>query len=610
MSLPAKQKPCDLHQLLDIPVRYYFFTGKGGVGKTSIAASTALALADSGKRVLLISTDPASNLDEVFGLELGPEPRLVPQCRGLSALNINPATAAARYREKVVGPMRGILPETALTAMEEQLSGACTMEIAAFDEFTGYLHGDTQNDFDHIVFDTAPTGHTLRLMALSQAWTKFFDENSSGNSCLGPLAGLSKQRKTYAEVVEVLKNPLLTAIHLVSRAVKSALKEARRTFVELRNLGISNQFLIINGWYAPEPCHPLDPVSGFWLERQAAAMDAEAEFIHSLPLYRAPLLSCNLTGVEVLRAFQCCSKSTSMQINESPAGTALPVLPDFGCLVESFASAGHGVVMFMGKGGVGKTTLATALALALADRGLRVRLSTTDPAAHITDALGGDTHIPLTVERIDPKVETAAYVKEVLAAQDANMDADSRAMLEEDLRSPCTEEIAVFRAFGRTVGKGMNEFVVLDTAPTGHTLLLLDATQSYHRELGRQSRLSELSEDVVTLLPRLRDPSFTRILLVTLAENTPVHEAAALQEDLRRAKIEPYAWVINQSLAASGTTEPLLCGRGHAEIPCIREAVESNSSKVTYLVPWTSVEPCGLAGLRHLTANTDIKTPL
>lgn len=592
-----------ISELLNNPVRYFFFTGKGGVGKTSIASATALGLADTGKRVLLISTDPASNLDEVLRLELSCEPRRVPSCERFFALNIDPEAVAASYREKMVGPMRGILPQSAIKAMEEQFSGACTMEIAAFDEFTTYLSKKTTRDYDVIVFDTAPTGHTLRLMALSQAWTNFLDTNTSGNSCLGPLSGLKKQRQAYAEAVDVLKKGDLTAVFLVSRPSLSPLQEARRTWQELADLGILNQSLIVNGWYEPDAAYRHDPVAARWIERQNDAMAREAAFTQSLPCYRAPLLPGNLIGTEILRAFyqgQDIPKKFTHQTSAKP----LPHLPDLGHLADQLAAAGRGVIMTMGKGGVGKTTVAAALALALTERGAKVRLSTTDPAAHIADAVGEEKDSTLTVERIDPKAETAAYVEEVLATQGADMDAEHRALLEEDLRSPCTEEIAVFRAFARTVAQGEDEIVVLDTAPTGHTLLLLDATQSYHRELGRQTRSSRQSEDVEKLLPRLRDPSFTRILLVALAESTPVHEAAALQTDLRRAEIEPYGWIINQSLSASKTNEPLLATRGQMELSYIYEVIEHNPDKPIYLIPWSVVEPRGSRGLRQLFASS------
>lgn len=585
-----------LSALLGHATRYFFFTGKGGVGKTSLACATALALAESGKKTLLVSTDPASNLDEVLGLELGRMARPVPGTDGLFALNIDPEEVAADYRERVVGPMRGLLPEPVLKEIEEQLSGACTMEIASFDEFAGYLAGEGASAFTHIVFDTAPTGHTLRLMALSQAWTGFLGQTRSGNSCLGPLAGLEKQRRIYEQAVDVLKDAAQTSVVLVSRAQSSALREARRTAGELADMGVRNQSLAINGWF--EAASNADPVASAWMQRQDEAVAAEVDFISSLPFFRAPLLPTNLVGLDALRRF----------FSAESAPQPLPKsLPGLDALVDKLLATGHGVILTMGKGGVGKTTLASALALALHARGATVRLSTTDPAAHLTDALG--THFEgLQIDRIDPKAETLAYVEEVMATKGAGMDAGSLALLEEDLRSPCTMEIAVFRAFARTVAQGEEGFVVLDTAPTGHTLLLLDATQSHHRELARQSRSVKHPDDVERLLPRLRDPEFTRILLITVPEATPVHEAFALQADLQRAGIHPCAWIINQSLAATGTTDPLLAARGLNETRYIQEILDTQMRDV-FLVPWSTVEPVGPRGLQALILSNTQHNP-
>jgi len=582
--------------LLHDATRFLFFTGKGGVGKTSLSCAVAIALADAGKRVLLVSTDPASNLDEVLGVRLTNAPTPVPSVGGLLALNINPEEAARVYREKIIGPLRGQLPAAALASMEEQLSGACTTEIAAFDEFSRLL-GDVAatGEFDHVIFDTAPTGHTLRLLMLPKAWTGFFATNTTGTSCLGPLAGLEQQRAVYEAAVAALADEIRTTVVLVSRAQKAALREARRTRDELAAIGVANQRLILNGLF--RATNRSDAVALALEQRGDAALAAYREFLASLPVYEVVLRPHNLLGVEALRALVSASAFSAPMNDALPPSFATGDFIEPAELLDLLAASGHGVVMTMGKGGVGKTTVAAAIAVELARRGHRVHLSTTDPAAHVVEALSGEVH-NLTVSRIDPAAETEAYVAEVLAAQGEGLDPDSLALLEEDLRSPCTEEIAVFRAFARTVAQGGESFVVLDTAPTGHTLLLLDATEAYHRELGRQAR-DTIPEEVRELLPRLRDPEFTRVLVVTLPEATPVHEAAALQEDLRRAGIEPFAWVINQSFAQTGTTDPLLVRRGANELRYLREVTETLASR-TALLRWSEREPVGPDALAQL----------
>jgi arsenite-transporting ATPase len=581
-----------LAYFLESPTRFLFFTGKGGVGKTSLACASAIALADRGQRVLLVSTDPASNLDEVLGVRLTTEPTGIADVPRLAALNIDPAAAAAAYREKLVGPYRGKLPAAMVRSMEEQLSGACTMEIAAFDEFSRLLgQPEATADFGHVVFDTAPTGHTLRLLSLPGAWAGFFQNSTTGNSCLGPLAGLEKQRVIYERAVAALADAVSTTLVLVSRAQRAALTEAERTSNELAAIGVRNQRLILNGLFLAVGD---DPVALALQERGQEALTGANDFLSRMPVSKVALRSYNLVGIPALRALIAPELSVGIPKFEN-SGWILPPTESLAELVDELAQAGNGVVMTMGKGGVGKTTIAAAIATELVRRGHKVHLSTTDSAAHIAVAAG---HLAgLHVSLIDPQAETRSYVEQVLATAGRNLDANGRALLEEDLRSPCTEEIAVFRAFARTVGQGKDAFVVLDTAPTGHTLLLLDATESYHREIARKAR--DMPEEVLQLLPRLRDADFTRVLVVTLPEATPVHEAAALQEDLRRARIEPFAWVVNQSFAESGSRDPLLVARGNGEIQFIRE-VAGQFSKRTALVPWVTEEPVGPERLQQL----------
>jgi arsenite-transporting ATPase len=578
-----------------LTTRHVFFTGKGGVGKTSLSCATGLALAEAGKRVLIVSTDPASNLDEVLGVALGATPTLIPETNTLYALNIDPEAAAQAYRERMVAPYRGVLPVAAIASMEEQFSGACTVEIAAFDEFSTLLGDPTATaGFDHVIFDTAPTGHTLRLLTLPSAWDTFIASSTGGASCLGPLAGLEKQKALYAATVAQLASPAATTVVLVSRAEAASLREAERTRAELAELGVSNLHLAINGVF--DSAGSTDAIALAMGSRAVSAMAAMPAGLSALPRVTIPFLPRGTVGLAALRAIG------ENGIHSPPSQTLARKVDDLQlpgglrALVDELAQTGHGVIMTMGKGGVGKTTVAAAIACALAERGLPTILSTTDPAAHVSAAVGNELK-NLLVTRIDPVAEVRQYTDEVLAKASEHLDAGGRAMLEEDLRSPCTEEIAIFRAFARTVDQGKDGFVVLDTAPTGHTILLLDAAEAYHREVMRTQ--GDMPGAVRELLPRLRDPGYTHTLIVTLAEATPVHEAARLQADLARAGITPMAWVINQSLLASGTQEPSLLERGEYEVPYIREVAETLAKRCA-LIPWVPVVPTGVEGLRAI----------
>jgi len=584
-------------EFLDQPTRILFFTGKGGVGKTSVACATAVKLADAGKRVLLISTDPASNLDEVLGVTLGTTPTAVPGVANLKAMNIDPEASAKAYREGMVAPYRGVLPDAAVASMEEQFSGSCTLEIAAFDEFARLLGGTgTTANFDHVLFDTAPTGHTLRLLTLPSAWDGFLSKNTTGTSCLGPLAGLQSQQKLYADTVTALGDAKTTTLVLVARPEAGALAEAERTSGELAALGVRNQHLVINGVFRAG--NRPDPIATAMAARADKAVALMPVGLTHLPQTVIPLAPQGLVGIEAIRAIGA-DHEIGIAATVVP-GDAAPQLPPLGDLIDDLARNGHGVIMTMGKGGVGKTTVAAAVAVALADRGFKVHLSTTDPAAHIAETLNG-TLPNLTVGRIDPKAETKAYSAEVMATAGKGLDAQGTAMLEEDLRSPCTEEIAVFRAFAAAVAKGGDGFVVLDTAPTGHTILLLDSALAYHREVSRQS--SGMPDSVLNLLPRLRDPDYTRVLIVTLAEATPVHEAAKLQEDLKRAGIEPFAWVVNQSLTPLDVKDPVLASRRNHEARYLREVADAHAPRAV-VIPWQMEPPIGPDHLRGLVATT------
>lgn len=583
MAHPVPQEspePADLPALLTLDAPFTFVTGKGGVGKTTTAAAIAVAFAHRGEPTLLVSTDPASNLGDLFGINGARTPTSVPGLPLLSVLDIDPVQAAAAYRERVVGPVRGLLPDVAIAQMEEQLSGACTVEIAAFDEFTALLtEPATHTRFTRIVFDTAPTGHTLRLLALPSAWTGFLDTATHGASCLGPMAGLERQREQYAQAVATLGDPTRTTVVLVSRAERSPLAEAARAGAELRALGMTAQRLVINA-VLMQPGD--DAVALAWHAQQAEALDGRPDALRELPSISLPLRVGSLTGLASLRALATNPLSQPPVSTSPTAAAAPPALATFDALLDELAAAGHGAVLTMGKGGVGKTRVAVRLATELARRGRRVHLSTTDPAGRFIAELA--SALPsLHVSRIDPVAETARYSAEVLAAA-GPLSADEQALLEEDLRSPCTEEIAVFKAFARVLADAVHDIVVLDTAPTGHTILLLDAAQAYHREVERSG--GAVPAEVTALLPRLRDPEFTRVLVVARPEATPIAEAERLQADLARAGITPYGWVINAALSLRETTHPALAARALEERSHI--ASVCRGERRVWALPWSA----------------------
>ena len=557
--------------------KYLFFTGKGGVGKTSAACATAVTLADSGKNVLLISTDPASNLQDVFETELTNKGIPIQEVPNLTVANLDPIQAAAEYRESVVGPYRGKLPDAVIANMEEQLSGSCTVEIAAFNEFSNFITDKkAQADYDFIIFDTAPTGHTLRMLQLPSAWSNFISENTHGASCLGQLSGLESKKNVYKEAVATLADGKRTTLILVSRPETSPLLEAERAAKELSEIGVNNQILIINGVLTSYD----DTISKGMYQKQRKTLYNMPEGLKGIPAYMIPLRAYNITGIKNVRAFltknQCVVSDEKINVQE------IPRLRD---VVEDLYTANKKVIFTMGKGGVGKTTVAAAIALGLAAKGKKVHLTTTDPAAHLKFVI--DESSGITMSHIDEHAELAKYREEVLSKARETMSEEDIAYIEEDLRSPCTQEIAVFRAFAEIVDKAEEQIVVIDTAPTGHTLLLLESTQSYNHEIKRSQ--GDIPESAKKLLPRLRNPAETEVIIVTLAEATPVYEALRLEEDLKRAGIATKWWVINASLYRTGTTNRMLSAKAGSEIEWINRMAAHSDGNFA-LIPWSADE--------------------
>lgn len=570
-----------LYDPLDaVRTKYLFLTGKGGVGKTSVACATAVALADAGHKVLLISTDPASNLQDVFSMELSDKATPIPEAANLSVANLDPIQAAAAYRESVVGPYRGLLPEAALRNMEEQLSGSCTVEIAAFNEFTHFLTDEAvSSQYEHIIFDTAPTGHTLRMLQLPSAWSQFIQKSKHGASCLGQLAGLESKKEVYKQAVRTLADGEHTTMILVARPDILPLKEAGRASQELAALGIARQLVVINGKL---DAWDDDLTKGLY-EKQESALQSLPETLEGRPFFEIPLRSYNVTGLDHVRA---------LLTGDIPEGTssaeAMKPVKTLSDVIDDLEKHGRKIIFTMGKGGVGKTTAAAAIAMGLARRGHKVHLTTTDPAAHAADIVGQAEG--LTVSRIDEGAALQQYRDAVLAQAKANVLSQADlAYIEEDLRSPCTQEIAVFHAFADIVDQGGEQIVVIDTAPTGHTLLLLESTENYDKEIRRTRGITPPS--VQHLLPRLKSDE-TEVVIVTLPEATPVYEALRLEGDLKRTELHCRWWVINKAFCRAKTTSPLLRAKAAHEIPWIN-TVHDHTKGLTALIPWRPDEVRG-----------------
>ena len=560
--------------------KYIFFTGKGGVGKTSAACAVAVNLADQGKKIMLVSTDPASNLQDVFNTELNNKGTVIKEVPNLVVANFNPEDAAKEYRESVISPYRGKLPDAVIKNMEEQLSGSCTVEIAAFNEFSNFITDEKiQKEFDHIIFDTAPTGHTLRMLQLPSAWSNFISENTHGASCLGQLAGLEGKKEVYKNTVRNLSNKEKTILILVSRPQSTPLKEAERSSKELQDIGINNQILIINGVLKNHD----DGLSNAIYEKQQNALKYIPEYLKKLETYEIPLRPYNVTGLENVRAFL---KEDNIEYsNETLNDEKISKLKD---VIDDLYNRNKKAIFTMGKGGVGKTTVAAAIALGLAKKGKKVHLATTHPAAHLKFVL--DDSFGITLSHIDEKKELEKYKEEVLSKARETMGEEDIDYVEEDLRSPCTQEIAVFRAFAEIVEKSEEEIVVIDTAPTGHTLLLLDSTQNYNREI--KSSQGDVPESVKKLLPKLRNADETEVIIVALAEATPVYEAVRLEKDLKRAGISSKWWIINSSLFAANTTNDILKAKASREISWINEISEISKGNFA-VIEWKPEEVKG-----------------
>lgn len=506
-------------------------------------------------------------------------------------VNIDPEKSAQEYRARVLEPLRVTTSKIELKKIEEGLSGACTIEIASFDEFARFITGEGElKDIDVVIFDTAPTGHTIRLLELPAAWDSFLEKNPQGASCIGPSSALKSSKERYKKVVENLRDPHKTTFHLVARSDNHSLNEAARTSKELKELGFSNQQLSINGVFSA-----LDETDPLAKKMQTIAQNNLKNLpavLQAMEKTNYPLLPYNILGIEKLRSIFDKQRQAEIITAEIQVGKHISSLnKTLKTLVDDLEkSNGKGLIMTMGKGGVGKTIVAASIATLLAKRGHNVLLTTTDPAAHVSDFINQLDQLPenLTVERIDPKTETKVYTDKILEQKGKNLSPEARKLLIEDLKSPCNEEVAVFNAFSKAIHKAKRQYVVMDTAPTGHTLLLLDTTGSYHKEVMKTTAMDP--SKITTPYMNLQDKEFAKVLLVALPETTPMREAEDLQNDLKRAGIEPYSWVINQSLAiVENLIDPILVQRAQAEVNII-DQIKNKIAKDTFLLPFIAEE--------------------
>lgn len=552
--------------------KYLFFTGKGGVGKTTVSSALALNLAKEGYKIALISTDPASNLQDVFKINLTNSLTQHPEYKNLAIANFDPLTAAEDYKNDVVKPYEGILPEETLNNMKEQLSGSCTVEVAAFNEFTNFLSDEKiETYYDYIIFDTAPTGHALRMLELPTAWNDYLDTTSHEASCLGQLSGLDDNRKKYLGALERLRDEKSTTMMLVSRSEDSSIRELKRAQSELRELSINNFKIIINGYI--ESSH--GEISESKRVQQNHVLESYSKWLNQNDVYHVPYSGMINTSLSDLA-------DLFNSISEIEEDTfVMESHPEIEGLITEIENSNVRYLFTMGKGGVGKTTVATLIAETLASKGHKVHLATTDPTKEIILTQKSDN---LKTSFIDEDEALEVYKNEILSSLGDDISQEDVDYIEEDLQSPCTKEIAFFKAFSEIMeNNNQADYVVVDTAPTGHTLLLLDSSESYHKELEKQR--NHETNSIQTLLHKIQDKNLTQMIIVTLAEATPYYEANRLADDLNRADIGHNWWVINQSLVTSDKKDKLFANKKKDESKWI-EMIKSRSSDHYYLLPY------------------------
>jgi len=601
--------------------QFIFFSGKGGVGKTSMACTHAVRYADEGKRTLIVTTDPASNLADVFEQAIGHQVTPIAAVPNLFAMEIDPDTATQEYIDRAMAPIRAAFPAQMVQVMEEQMSGPCTAEVAAFDRFTDFIVQDkSAPEFDIIIFDTAPTGHTIRLLELPAEWSQSIEAASagSGQTCIGPAAAIQDAKHKYENALAALRDQSLSTFTFVLHPEAIAIRETKRAISELTKLGIHNYRIIINGVIpASEKSNPLFAARSEMQSRYLKQISAELPY----PTQRMTLLSGEITGAARLRQVGKIffDGEQAPAESESSGGKIVSVvtssIDEIRARIEP--NSHRRTIFFAGKGGVGKTVASCLTAVWLAQQGHKTLLLTTDPAAHLGDVLGqpvGDTVAPVSGQpnlwavKIDPKAAAETYKARILNdARQRGRPESAIKVMEEELDSPCTEEMAAFDQFIDYASQMDWDAVVFDTAPTGHTMRLLELPMDWSQQIDVKvfaSVETSAADDVAKqrfgqVIEMMRDPMQSTFAFVMYPESTPILEAWRAAQELATVGIQPGLVVANFVIPPEAATTPFAQARRNMQVKYLAEIRERFAVPVLE-IPLQPQEVKGLAMLAEL----------